>query len=80
MRTVNVHAAKTNFSKLLDEVAAGEEIVIAKAGRPVARLVAFEAKDDKPRRRLGSLAGIAVIPEEFYLPLPDDILADFEGA
>ncbi len=79
MRTVNVHAAKTNFSRLLDEVAAGEEIVIAKAGTPVARLVSFHAAEEKPRRRLGSLAGIATIPADFDAPLPEDILAAFEG-
>lgn len=78
MKTVNVHAAKTNFSRLLEEVAAGEEVVIAKAGTPVARLSRFESPA-RPRRQLGSLEGIAVIPDDFDAPLPDDLLAAFEG-
>lgn len=76
MRTVNIHAAKTHLSRLV-EAAAGEEIVIAKAGCPVARLVAFA--DALPPRRLGGLAGKMRIPEDFDAPLPDEILAVFEG-
>lgn len=78
MTTVNVHAAKTHFSSLLDRVAAGEEIVIAKAGKPVARLVGLTS-DARPKRRLGSLAGRAVVPPDFDAPLPDDVLDAFEG-
>ena len=78
MKTVNVHAAKTNFSRLLEDVAAGEDVVIAKAGTPVARLSRFEPLG-QPHRRLGSLEGIAVIPDDFDDPLPDDLLAAFEG-
>jgi prevent-host-death family protein len=74
---VNVHEAKTHFSKLLERVAAGEEVTIAKAGKPVARLVPVEA----PRKRpLGMDAGKDFyIADDFDAPLPDDILADFEG-
>lgn len=79
MAIVNVHAAKTHFSSLLDRVAAGEEIVIAKAGKPVARLIPLTASD-RPKRRLGSLAGRAVVPADFDAPLPDDVLALFEGS
>lgn len=79
MRTVNVHAAKTNLSRLLDEVAAGEDIIIAKAGTPVARLVPLDSRKTE-RRRLGTLAGIMVIPDDFDAPLPDELLAAFEGA
>ncbi|HEX4180526.1 MAG TPA: type II toxin-antitoxin system Phd/YefM family antitoxin [Caulobacteraceae bacterium] len=79
MTTVNIHAAKTHFSKLIDQVAAGEEIIIAKAGKPVARLTAFEPATEKPKRRLGTLAGRAVIPDNFDDPLPDDVLDAFEG-
>lgn len=77
MQTINIHEAKTHLSRLVEDVAAGEEVIIAKAGRPVARLVALE----KPagRRKLGILAGEMVIPEDFDAPLPDNILADFEG-
>jgi prevent-host-death family protein len=78
MATVNVHAAKTHFSSLLDRVAAGEEIVIAKAGKPVARLTGLTA-GDRPARKLGGLAGRAVVPPDFDAPLPDDVLDAFEG-
>jgi prevent-host-death family protein len=77
MTTVNIHAAKTQFSRLVDQAAAGEEIVIARAGKPVARIVPFEAP--KGRRVLGVLKGSLVIPDDFDAPLPDDVLARFEG-
>jgi antitoxin (DNA-binding transcriptional repressor) of toxin-antitoxin stability system len=79
MRTVNLHAAKTHFSRLVDEAAAGEEIIIAKAGKPVARLSALTAPEVKPKRTLGLLAGVATIPDDFDAPLPDDLLDAFEG-
>ena len=72
---VNVHEAKTHLSRLLDRVAAGEEIVIAKAGRPVARLIPITRSGKRP---LGMDAGRVFIAEDFDEPLPDDILADFE--
>ena len=76
MGILNIHAAKTHLSRLLEEVGAGEEIVIAKAGRPVARLVPIE----KPsKRKLGLLAGRLTIPVSFDDPLPDDVIASFEG-
>jgi prevent-host-death family protein len=77
MRTVNIHAAKTQLSRLVAEAASGEEIVIAKAGKPVARLVPLAAA--RPKRRLGGLAGKVRIPEDFDAPLPDDLLDAFEG-
>ena len=77
MRTVNIHAAKTHLSRLVDEAAAGEEIMIAKAGKPVARLVPLAVSP--PKRRLGILAGRMQVPEDFDAPLPDDILDAFEG-
>jgi len=72
---VNIHYAKTQFSKLLERVAAGEEIVIARAGKPVARLVPFAKR--ARRRRLGTAEGDFVVPEDFDAPLPDDVLAEF---
>lgn len=77
MDTVNIHAAKTNLSRLLDAVAKGEEVVIAKAGIPIARLVPFHAP--APRRQLGTLAGTFVVPDDFDDSLPDDVLDAFEG-
>jgi prevent-host-death family protein len=77
LTTVNVHAAKSQLSRLLDAAAAGEEVIIAKAGKPVARLVPFEQKT--ARRKLGMLAGKLHVPDDFHDPLPDGVLADFEG-
>lgn len=74
--TVNVHEAKTHLSKLLGRVEAGEEIILARAGKPCARLVPLEP--ERPRRRIGLLAGLKV-PPEFFEPLPDDELAAWEG-
>ena len=68
MKTVNVHEAKTHFSKLLERVAQGEEIVIAKAGKPVARLVPQSATR---KRVLGQLQGRFTVPADFDKPLPE---------
>ncbi len=78
MPTVNVHAAKTHLSRLVDEAAAGAEIIIAKAGKPLAKLVPLAA-DPRPKRVLGLLAGRAVIPPDFEDPLSEDVLRAFEG-
>lgn len=78
MTTVNIHAAKTHLSKLVDQAAAGEEIVIARAGKPVARLVALEEAPQK-RYRLGGLRGKMRLPDNFDDPLPDWLLDAFEG-
>ncbi|RWA45765.1 antitoxin [Cupriavidus sp. UYMSc13B] len=77
MQTVNIHEAKTHLSRLIEEVAAGDEVVIAKAGKPVVRIVPF-AKP-KPPRRLGGLQGKIRTADDFDAPLPDDLLAAFEG-
>jgi prevent-host-death family protein len=74
---INVHEAKTHFSKLLNRVLAGEEIIIAKAGIPVARLVPIKNKAND--RRAGSAKGKIVIQESFYEPLPAEVLEAFEG-
>jgi prevent-host-death family protein len=76
MTTVNVHEAKTHFSKLLDRVAKGEEVTIAKAGRPVARLVPVEGS--RGRRMPGSARGQIVIGPDFDDPLPEEIRRAFE--
>jgi prevent-host-death family protein len=77
MRQVNIHEAKTHLSRLVEEAARGEEIIIAKAGMPVARLVAFEG-DAAPRPR-GLLKGKIWIAEDFDAPLPEEILHSFDG-
>ncbi len=78
MQTVNIHEAKTHFSRLVDEAAAGEEIIIAKAGKPMAKLVPLEAPK-KHGVRVGSLVGMGTVPDDFDDPLPDEVLAAFEG-
>ena len=77
MRTFNIRAAKTLLSRLVDDAAQGEEIVIAKAGKPVARLVPLVG-NGKRRRRLGILAGKLTVSEDFDAPLPDEVLDAFE--
>jgi prevent-host-death family protein len=77
MQTVNIHEAKTHFSRLVDAAASGEEIVIAKAGKPAARLVPMERA--KVTRRFGGLKGKVRIADDFDAPLPDDLVAAFEG-
>jgi len=77
METVNVHEAKTHFSRLLDRAQEGQEFVIAKAGRPVARLGPLARPGRK--RRLGLLDGKFRIPDDFNQPLPDEVVAAFEG-
>jgi len=77
MKQVNVHEAKTHLSRLIEEVETGEEIVVAKAGRPVAKLSPIRAKGR--RRKLGLLDGKFRIPNDFNAPLPDEILDAFAG-
>ena len=77
METVNVHEAKTHLSRLLDRAQDGEEFVIAKAGRPVARLGPLVRAGKK--RRLGLLDGKFRVPDDFNAPLPEAVIAVFEG-
>jgi prevent-host-death family protein len=68
---VNIHEAKTHLSRLLERVALGEEVIIARAGKPVARLVRI--KPARKRRTLGSARGDFVVPDDFNDPLPKEI-------
>ena len=77
MATFNIHEAKTHFSKLVDSVMRGNEIVIAKAGKPAVKLVPISPL--KPKLRLGVLKGRIRIANDFDAPLADDVLAGFEG-
>jgi prevent-host-death family protein len=77
MKSVNTHEAKTQFSRLLRRVAAGEEITIANRGVPVARLV--PVPPEKTQRVLGIYRGQFTVPDDFDAPLPEDLLALFEG-
>ena len=77
MLTVNIHEAKTQFSKLIARVEAGAEIVIARDGTPVARLVAIRQR--VARRVPGRDRGLFSVPDDFDAPLPEAILAEFES-
>ncbi len=76
MRTINIHAAKTHLSRLVEDAAGGEEIIIAKAGKPVARLSAVGVP--KTRRVLGRLKGKLHLPDDIEAPLPEDVVKSFE--
>jgi prevent-host-death family protein len=76
-KSYNVHEAKTHLSRLLEQVAAGEEVVIAKAGVPVARLVPVVLPVDQ--RPLGTEQGRVFIADDFDAPLPADVLDRFEA-
>lgn len=75
MRIVNIHEAKTHFSKLIDAVIHGDEIIIGMAGKPVAKLGPIS---QNPKRRFGVLKGKVKATKDFDEPLSDEILADFE--
>ena len=77
MITVNVHQAKTELSRLLNRVLAGEEVLIAKAGKPVARLIPIEPP--RPHSRLGLDQSDWKVPEDFNEPLSEEILKTFWG-
>jgi prevent-host-death family protein len=77
MTTVTVHVAKTQLSKLIARVEAGEEVIIARRDKPVARLVPIEPV--QPKRRFGSMKGKVWVGPEFFEPLPEDELRRWEG-
>ena len=77
MKTVNIHQAKTQLSKLVSEVEAGEEVVLERAGQPVARIVPLAGPSSE--RRFGAMKGRATTSDAFFEPLPDDELADLDG-
>lgn len=72
MHIVNVHAAKTHLSRLIEQACAGEEIVIARNNQPVVKLVPIRGTE--PRRQRGSLEGRVVVSDSFFDPLPPDEL------
>jgi prevent-host-death family protein len=76
-RIINIHEAKTHLSRLVDEVAGGEEIIIAKAGKPMVRLTPLT--HEPTPKRFGLLKGKIQVPDDFNAPLEPDVLATFEG-
>jgi prevent-host-death family protein len=77
MKLVNIHQAKTELSKLVKRAESGEEIVIARARKPAAKLVPLTRV--RGRRKLGLLDGKFRIPDDFNTPLPDSVIRAFEG-
>ena len=76
MKTVNIYEAKTRLSQLVEEAASGEDVVIARAGRPIARLTRLKTAPRK--RNLGVLDGRCRIPDDFNRPLPEAVVRAFE--
>jgi prevent-host-death family protein len=72
---VNIYEAKTRLSALIDQAATGQDVIIARAGKPVARLTRLEER----KVRFGGLKGKFKVPDDFDAPLPDSIIAAFEG-
>lgn len=77
MTVINIHHAKTHLSRLVEEAAAGKELVIGKAGKPLAKLVPLNPP--RPVRKPGFLKGKIRIARDFDKPLPEDVAAAFEG-
>lgn len=77
MTTVTIHAAKTQLSKLLARVEAGEEVVIARGTTPIAKLVPLAPA--KPKRGFGSMKGLIKLDDSFFDPLPEEELKAWEG-
>ena len=77
METVNIYDAKTRLSQLVDKAASGEDVVVSRNGKPLVRITRLEG----PRRRVkfGVLKGKVTVREDFDAPLPDSVLAAFEG-
>lgn len=77
-QTYKIQEAKTHLSRLLQEVAAGTEVIITKKGKPMARISRIE--EGSPKIRFGVLSGKVKVSEDFDAPLPDELLLEFEGS
>ncbi len=73
MRTINIHEAKTHLSKLVEQAAQGEEFIIAKAGKPMVKVVPLDQKEKKAQRRTGFLKGQIKVPDDFDTMGQDEI-------
>lgn len=79
MKTVNIHEAKTHLSKLVDAAAKGEPFVIAKAGKPLVKVVPVASREPRKVQRRGFLAGQISVPDDFDTMMRDEIEAMFYG-
>ena len=80
MKWVGIRAARTRFSRLVDGAAPGEGFIIAKSGRPMVKVVPFDAPDELAQRRIGVLAGVSEVPDDFDSMGAGDIADSFEGS
>ncbi|MEI7867485.1 MAG: type II toxin-antitoxin system prevent-host-death family antitoxin [Candidatus Methylumidiphilus sp.] len=79
MHTVNIHEAKTHLSRLVEEAAKGETFIIAKAGKPMVKVVPLSAEETGTQRRLGFMQGEIQVPDDFDRMGADEIEALFQG-
>ena len=79
MRTFNIHEAKTHLSRLVDEAANGESFVIAKGGKPKAKVTRIDLPESRPKRRVGFLKGKLKVPDDFDSMFADEIEKMFSG-
>jgi prevent-host-death family protein len=79
METVNIHEAKTHLSRLMERVAKGESFIIAKAGKPIGKLVPLDEAETPKKRRIGFMKGEIVVPEDFDTMMADEIEEMFYG-
>ena len=79
MLTVNIHEAKTHLSRLIDRAAKGEPFIIAKAGKPLVKVVPLDAPVTRQPKRLGFLAGQIIVPDDFDTMFADEIEKMFYG-
>ena len=79
MQTVNIHEAKTQLSRLVEKAAKGEPFIIAKAGKPMVKVVPLDAPNPDQKKRVGFLAGQIAVPEDFDTMAAEEIKAMFQG-
>ena len=80
MKQVGIHEAKTHLSRLVDGAAREEAFIIAKSGRPMVKVVPFDAPDEPAQRRIGFLAGVIEVPDDFDSMGAHDIANSFQGS
>ena len=78
MKPVNIYEAKTRFSELVDKAVAGDEVIVSRNGKPLVRITRLEG-GQKQRIKFGTLKGKIKLSADFDAPLPDEVLAGFEG-
>jgi len=79
MRTVNIHEAKTHLSRLVERAANGEAFIIAKAGKPLVKVVPLDAPTATEKQRLGFMDGMISVPDDFDTMFAEEIEKDFDG-